>query len=321
MRHSRIKPTYVLAFAVALAIAVPFGSSASSSQLPKCLDETPTLVGTPGDDFLVGTREDDVIVGLGGNDVIEGIGGIDLICGNEGNDQIDGGPDIDALDGGPGDDSLAGSESEDEFGEDPDFAVYVDTAAPVQASLVTGTATGDGTDTLVDIEGVFGSDFADTIEGDNARNYLYSGAGDDNILAGSGSDLVDGEDGNDAIDGGLDDDLVSYRFAAGPVVVNLAAGTARGAGDDTLAGVEDILGSKFADRLSGDAGVNWIWAQGGADLVSGAGGSDVLFGEKGNDALNGGSGSDKLNGGAGRDRLNGGPGRDRCTGEKKRSCP
>ena len=31
---------------------------------------------------------------------------------------------------------------------------------------MTGTATGDGNDTLVDIEGVFGSDFGDTIEGD-----------------------------------------------------------------------------------------------------------------------------------------------------------
>src|SRR5262245_40208025 len=88
MRHSRIKPRHALALAVALAIVVPAGSSASSSQLPKCLDETPTIVGTPGDDFLVGTRDDDVIVGLEGNDVIEGIGGIDLICGNEGNDQI-----------------------------------------------------------------------------------------------------------------------------------------------------------------------------------------------------------------------------------------
>ena len=252
MRHSRIKPLHVLALAVVLAIAVPAGSSASSSQLPTCLDETPTIVGTPGDDFLVGTRDDDVIVGLGGNDVIEGIGGIDFVCGNEGNDRIDGGPDIDALDGGPGDDSLAGSESEGPFGEDTDFAVYIDSPAPVQASLVTGTATGDGTDTLVDIEGVIGSDLPDTIEGDNAANSLYGGAGDDSILAGPGSDLIDGEDGNDKVDGGLDDDLISYRFSPGPVVVNLAAGTARGFGDDTLTAVEDILAHQAATDFGRD---------------------------------------------------------------------
>ena len=47
MRNTRIRLTHVLALGVALAIALPVGSSASSSQVPKCLDETPTLVGTP----------------------------------------------------------------------------------------------------------------------------------------------------------------------------------------------------------------------------------------------------------------------------------
>ena len=80
-------------------------------------------------------------------------------------------------------------------------------------------------------------------------------------------------------------------------MLDLAAGTARGAGEDTLAGVEDVLGSQYGDRLTGNSGVNWIWGQGGADVISGAGGPDVLFGEKGNDVVNGGAGPDKLNGG------------------------
>src|SRR6187200_737858 len=97
---------WVLAAGILLAVAVPVASSASASHVPKCMDETPTIVGTQGDDVIVGTSDDDV---------------------------IDGGPGVDGLIGGPGDDILDGSESEDLFGEDPDFAFYVESPAAVQA--------------------------------------------------------------------------------------------------------------------------------------------------------------------------------------------
>ena len=255
MRNSRTRLTHVLALGVALAIAVPVGSSASPTQLPKCLDETPTVVGTPGDDFLVGSSDDDVIIGLGGNDVIAGLAGIDIICGNEGNDEIEGGPDLDGLVGGPGDDTLDGSESEGLDGEDSDLALYLDAPATVQASLSTRTATGEGTDTFVDVEGVVGSAFPDTIEGDAADNVIDGGPGDDHLSAGAGLDYLDVDDGNDTIDGGPGDDLLSYHYAPAPVVVDLARGAATGWGDDTVASVEDLHGSQFADRLAGNGGV------------------------------------------------------------------
>jgi len=64
---------WVLAAGILLAVAVPVASSASASHVPKCMDETPTIVGTQGDDVIVGTSDDDVIVGLGGNDTIDGL--------------------------------------------------------------------------------------------------------------------------------------------------------------------------------------------------------------------------------------------------------
>ena len=315
MRNTRIRLTHVLALGVALAIALPVGSSASSSQVPKCLDETPTHVGTPGDDFLVGTRDDDVIVGLGGNDVIAGLAGEDLICGGEGNDEVEGGPDMDALSGDAGDDKLDGGEHE------TDLAVFINSPAPVEASLTTGVATGDGTDTLVNVEGLFGSTFDDTLEGNELANVFVGWDGNDRSAGLGGFDYFNADDGDDAFDGGSGDDLVYYDFAPGPVTVDLAAGRSVGHGADAFVSIEDVYGSKFADHITGNAGPNWLHGYNGADVVSGGGGADQVFGDRGNDVLLGGAAADRLSGGPGRDRLNGGPGRDRCVGEKKRSCP
>ena len=223
--------------------------------------------------------------------------------------------------GGPGDDRLIGSESEGSFGEDPDFAVYLDSPAPIQASLMTAAAVGDGTDSLVEIEGLTGSPFGDTLEGDAGFNILDGRAGDDRLTGMGGCDFLDGDDGNDVFDGGPGEDFASYDYAPAPVTVDLGHGIASGWGSDTITGVEDVIGSRFDDRLTGDPGRNAMFGGSGADVVSGAGGADLLRGEKAGDVLNGGPGPDRLDGGPGRDRLNGGPGRDRCVGEKKRSCP
>ena len=194
---------------------------------------------------------------------IDGLDGIDLICGNEGTDDIDGGPGIDGLLGGPGDDRLDGSESTDLFGEDRDFAFYSDVPAAVQASLTTGVATGDGTDTLVNLEAVVGTTFGDTLEGDSSWNYIDGGPGDDSIVAGAGDDTLDGDDGNDALDGGPGNDWVSYHYAPAPVNVDLGKGVASGWGSDTITGVEGLSGSRFADRLVGDDRGNRIESGGG----------------------------------------------------------
>jgi Ca2+-binding RTX toxin-like protein len=240
--------------------------------------------------LLVGTRDDDVIVGLGGNDVIAGLDGEDLICGGEGNDEIEGGPDRDLLSGDQGDDRLDGEEHE------MDIAVFVNSPAAVQVSLTTGLATGDGTDTLANIEGLVGSTFDDMLEGNELSNVFVGWDGNDRSTGLGGFDYFNADDADDAFDGGSSDDLVYYDFAPGPVTVDLAAGQSTGFGVDALVSIEDVYGSKFADRITGNAGPNWLHGYSGADVVSGGGGADQVFGDRGNDALLGGPAADRLNG-------------------------
>ena len=65
--------------------------------------------------------------------------------------------------------------------------------------------------------------------------------------------------------------------------------------------IEDINGSRFADRLSGDLNDNGLFGGGGNDTLSGLGGNDTLNGGFGDDRLIGGSGDDVLTGAFGAD--------------------
>ena len=199
-----------------------------------------------------------------GNDSLAGAAGNDSISGLSGNDSIDGGAGNDSMDGGTGTDTV----------------VYASATAGVQVSLALTTAQvtgGAGTDTLVNFENLLGSDFNDTLGGNAGDNVLQGGAGNDSIDAGAG---------NDSVDGGTGIDTVTYANAAAAVQVSLALTTAQatgGAGTETLANVENLVGSGFNDTLGGNAGDNAL--QGGA-------GNDSIDGGAGNDAMDGGAGVD-----------------------------
>ncbi|MGH3052230.1 MAG: calcium-binding protein, partial [Gaiellaceae bacterium] len=122
-----------------------------------------------------------------------------------------------------------------------------------------------------------------------------------------------GSSGNDRLDGGAGSDTVYYTHSPRSVAVNLAAGTGRGWGADTLVSLERVDGSPYADVLTGNSAVN---------RLDGGLGGDRLYGREGRDRLLGGAGRDRLDGGPGRDRLNGGPGIDVCVnGELVSRCP
>jgi hypothetical protein len=102
--------------------------------------------------------------------------------------------------------------------------------------------------------------------------------------------LVKATSSNDTITGtGNLADTVSYETGATKgVTVNLALTSAQntiGSGKDTITGIENLIGSKFNDKLKGDKNDNQL---------SGKAGNDVITGGLGADQLTGGSGSDKF---------------------------
>jgi len=58
-RETTMKTLFTIALAALVLVAVPQG--ARCSELIECLEETPTIFGTPGDDALTGTDESDAI--------------------------------------------------------------------------------------------------------------------------------------------------------------------------------------------------------------------------------------------------------------------
>jgi len=202
--------------------------------------------------------------------------------------------------GGTGNDTIIGNAANNVLtgGAGIDAVSYETAGAGVTVSL--GNAAqqntgGAGLDTLSGFENLIGSTFNDTLTGNSAANVLAGGLGNDQIEGGAG---------NDSVDGGSGYDFATYRTATAGVTVSLAdpgAQNTGGGGTDTLVSIEGLIGSAFADTLSGGSGVDTIYGLDGDDTLNGSAGSDTLDGMNGNDTLNGGTGADYLIGGAGND--------------------
>lgn len=204
--------------------------------------------GTIGEDRREGTDLADRIFGFAGNDVLYGHGGNDVIMGGLGNDHIDG-------------------------GEGMDLASYMDaTSAVVVGLYVTGpqNTRGAGIDTLVNIEGLLGSNFDDILIGD---------AGD-NVLAGGG--------GNDTLRGGIGNDIYYVEDAGDVIIENSSQGTDTvftGLGTYWLqANVENLIGQSAAGQNLGGNGLN--------NSITGGAGNDRIVGGAGIDRMAGGLGDD-----------------------------
>ena len=143
------------------------------------------------------------------------------------------------------------------------------------------------------IEDLFGSNHADTLHGDGNANSLWGHGGNDTLAGQDGDDLLFGQAGNDVMHGGLgndslyggdgDDwllggagadrldggagiDRVEYSHATAGLTAKLlrpSENTGEAAGDVYL-GIENLMGTGFDDRLSGDTGTNTLWGDGGS---------------------------------------------------------
>lgn len=311
-----------------------YSGTASSQLLDLRAEQFSNVSGRIGNLSIArGTVIENAIGGSGvdviqGNDVgnwLYGKAGTDELHGNGGNDVLLGGAGADILDGGTG------------F----DYGGYVDAAAGLVADLVTPAVnTGDAAgDSYAVIEGLIGSQFADSLRGDAQNNWIYGGGGadwiygrdgSDVLLGDDGNDTLFGNDGNDALYGGAGDDrlyggagadqliggagtdFAAYDDVIGPVTADLGnpGGNTSDAAGDVYVGIEGLVGTPYADLLLGDglgnqlyggSGDDWIYGRAGDDTLLGEGGTDVLLGGDGNDVLIGGAGADWLYGEAGSD--------------------
>lgn len=175
----------------------------------------------------------DMIDGGAGNDIIKGLDGGDLLLGGIGNDQIFGFGGNDVLDGGAGRDSLFGGSGDDvlrpdtgatgrdtiDGGDGIDTLDYSTSAATrgvrIDLGITTAQATqGAGRDTILNVENVTGTGFADRITGSDAANMLLGGFGDDTLNGGGGDDVLIGGTGNDRVSGGDGNDDISGNTGA-----------------------------------------------------------------------------------------------------------
>ncbi|MEZ2144665.1 Ig-like domain-containing protein [Bradyrhizobium sp. DN5] len=207
------------------------------------------FVGVPG--AILGDAGDNILTGTVGNDVFQGFGGNDIFNGLSGVDR----------------------------------AVYVDATGGITADLTAGIVTGPGvgTDTLIGIEAIQGSNFAD--------HYSAVGFSGNSGVPGTpiGFNSFEGMGGDDIIAGTVNPSgeiltRISYVSATAAVVVDFAAGTANGdssVGSDTFTNVNSVIGSAFGDTLRGSDNPNGTFEQydgrAGNDLIDGRGGYDFAI--------------------------------------------
>lgn len=132
------------------------------------------------------------------------------------------------------------------------------------------------------------------------------------IFGNSANNLIIGSGGADTIDGRGGYDQVWYSNSTTGVTVNLATNVNTGgdAQGDLLYNIEGLAGSSYADRLTGDAGVNVLYGNNGNDLLMGGAGNDILSGGQDNDYLYGEDGNDTIYGDSGADTISAGNGND-----------
>ena len=269
-----------------------------------------TLIGDANPNVIHGGDGNDLIVGGGGNDALDGGAGVntvsfafatqavnvnlalqgaaqttgigsviltnfqnligsafaDVLTGDANNNFIDGGGGDDTLDGGPGFDTVS-------------FGSAIEGVTVSLALQGAAQASGAGSVTLRNFEGLYGSAYDDVLTGNASANVIHGGAGNDQI---------DGGGGDDTLDGGSGVNTVSFASATQGVTVSLAlpgSVQATGVGSVTLTNFQNLTGSSHDDVLIGDANANVILGGAGDDVIDGGGGADTLDGGVGTNTV------------------------------------
>lgn len=254
------------------------------------------LYGDIGNDTIYGsTGYFNHIEGGDGNDLIDarlvgsmnqypsgraellGGAGADTVYGGWGEDFVDGGAGRDIIDAGAGSDWVVYDATdlrvEGDGGRDT-----IDASSAAATNVRSGKGVtidlSSNRDIFFNFEDVIGSNFNDTLTGDNADNRFDGGAGNDTIKAGGGNDFVVYDPNDTSVDGGFDWDVISGEDS--PVGMNLDLTT-------THRNFETVDGSRFDDVIKGDSNSQTIYGNDGDDVIDGGVGYDYINPGYGND--------------------------------------
>jgi Ca2+-binding RTX toxin-like protein len=256
-----------------------------------------TITGTEGDDVLQGTSGPDLVKGLGGVDVLVGGAGADTLEGAEGDDWLVGGLDADKLDGGAGIDTV-------------DYSGSNGSVTITMSPFIGGIGGHAGGDTFLGVENAIGSDFADSIRGDNVANEIFGGSGVDTLKGSGGADqlfgglendILFGDEGDDTLDGGSGADIMRGGDGADTFVVSEAGDRVEELADAGTDAVRSSVSFSLpAPAMQGEV-ENLILT--GSTAIDGVGNAlaNTLVGNSAANHLNGNSGADRMAGGGGND--------------------
>ena len=206
--------------------------------------EAPGVVwtGTENADSFEGTAGTDTIAGLAGNDTLYGLSSADIIDGGAGDDFIDGGMGADRLSGGTGDDFIRDRGN----GWGDDFIDGGDGNDTVEVSHYT-----NGAEENLFINLGFGNDALD-LDTWTARNFVYAGGGNDNLILSAREDdvLIDayGGGGNDTFRIFLWGGAYRLSLGAGQDVISISGQLQLDAYADNLVVTDFQLGTS-GDRI------------------------------------------------------------------------
>ncbi|MBK3455443.1 retention module-containing protein [Pseudomonas sp. MF6754] len=172
---------------------------------------------------LTGTNGDDIIMAGPGNNILNGGDGNDVLTAGTGNNQMHGGNGNDLLFSGTGNDLLDGG-----AGLDTVSYAHATAGVTVNLGLATGQITGGaGTDTLMALENLVGSNFNDFLTGNGNNNLISGGLGNDTLKGEGGDDILIGGPGNNTLTGGPGADTFQYLTGGNghDVITDFAVGT------------------------------------------------------------------------------------------------
>lgn len=190
--------------------------------------------------------------------VLDGKGGHDWLVGTDIEFESDGTTEAkDDLRGGLGDDHLEGRSGVNRLdgGEGRDKASYEMAVRGVRVDIFETAEqdTGISSDTILNVENLLGSAFADTLggsgwsnvlDGNDGHDELRGGRGHDELLGGAGDDALFGGIGNDVLNGGQGSDVLSGGVGADTFVFDASILAT------DLRSIDDIVDfNVFADKI------------------------------------------------------------------------